>query len=145
MGGVQELSEMGRVPPESQIRGDWIQPAGTRRSITEGEPNDAGGMETLPLPQSGIRGAHGRITEGESSDSGTTETLPLESADYEVCVCIRLLSDGYPIAKCSLGFTILSGPLVRGTNLLDWVLNPNEFNRWLLSSSYSLLNGLEPA
>merc|ERR1711920_597581 len=107
---------MQRFPSEGQLRGD------------------------LELPS----GVPGSITEGEFSDASSSETLPLGSAHDEVSICIDVAFDGYPMATCSIGFTALSGPLEKGSKLLDWVIGPSEFSLWVQSATNALVYGLEP-
>ena len=48
----------------------------------------------------------------------------------EVSAWVDANVDGFPILKCSAGFTLLSGPCPLGIKLMDMCKDQDAFNRW---------------
>ncbi|CAK0802751.1 unnamed protein product [Prorocentrum cordatum] len=61
------------------------------------------------------------------SDVESIRTLELEGDGEDLAVYFRLFETGYPVEKCSIGFTWLSGPSVLGARLLEWVVGTASF------------------
>jgi len=91
---IQENTEMGRTPPPPNLH--------------------FAGSESPRVAT---------IVEGKKSHASSSgATVQLEGSDSTV-VWIDHRSDGFPIIKCSPGFTALCGPSPGGTKFLEWVQN----------------------
>ncbi|CAK0839214.1 unnamed protein product [Prorocentrum cordatum] len=52
-------------------------------------------------------------------------------------------ADGLPILQCSAEFLSLSGPICKGTGLLQWVVNQNSFMKWATVTYNSMMDDHE--
>jgi len=90
---------------------------------------------TLRVPHTmGTRSCASSARSGSSAGSiEVALSLPLDVATgraTEVFAWVDARSDGFPIHKCSFGFTLLCGPSQPGVKFLDIVGSALEFNEW---------------
>jgi len=77
-----------------------------------------------------------------TSSNGEEFTLPLDEATgraTEVFAWIDAQGEGMPIQKCSVGFTLLSGPSPMGVKFYDMLDDDPDFIKWLQNVLMGLL------